>query len=112
MRPITKIIIQLVDVKDTNALISEHLNEKNMPEVGFHYMIESDGTTKTGRAISNIGNHYVGENSSSIGVATIGKELTKKQESTIDALLEELETKVPEMKDVYIVENGELKKYK
>lgn len=111
MRPITKIIIQPVDIESIDALISKHLDE-GMPMVGFHHMIATDGTTETGRPISAIGNHYVGENAASIGIATIGKELTKKQESTIDTLLEELETKVPEAKEVYIVENGELKKYK
>lgn len=112
MRPITKIIIQPVDIKNADALIAEHLNEKNMPEVGFHYIVETDGETKQGRSISIIGNHFISENSSSIGVATIGKELTKKQESAIDTLLEDIELKAPSVKEVFIVENGELVKYK
>ena len=107
-----KIIIQIVDVKDSEALINKHLNEKNMPEVGFHYMIESDGTTKIGRTISNIGNHYVSENSSSIGVALIGVALTKAHESAIDSLLEDLSIKSIDTNNVLIVENGELKKYR
>lgn len=111
MRPIIKIIIQPVDIGSIDALILKH-KEEGMPMVGFHYMIGSDGNTEIGRPISAIGNHCIGENAASIGIATIGTELTKKQESTIDTLLEELETKVPEVKEVYIVENGELKKYK
>lgn len=111
MRPITKIIIQPVDIESIDALVLKH-REEGMPMVGFHHMIATDGTTETGRPISAIGNHYVPENAASIGVATIGKELTKKQESAIDTLLEELETKVPDVKDVYIVMDGELKKYK
>lgn len=111
MRPITKIIIQPVDIESIDALILKH-KEEGMPMIGFHYIIAIDGSLETGRPISAIGNHYVGENAASIGIATIGKELTKKQESSIDTLLEELETKVPEVKDVFIVENGELKKYK
>ncbi|MFT3994405.1 MAG: hypothetical protein QM660_08860 [Dysgonomonas sp.] len=111
MRPINKIIIQPVDIESIDALIAKHI-EEGMPMVGFHYMTATDGTIETGRPISAIGNHYVGENAASIGIATIGKELTKKQESIIDSLLDELETKVPEIKEVFIVENGELKKYK
>lgn len=112
MRPITKIIIQRVAIKDLDALIVEHIDEKNMPEVGFHYMIKTDGEIKTGRSISILGNHYIGENSSSIGIATIGNKLSKKQESAIDTLLRELELKAPNVKEVFIVENGELKMYK
>lgn len=112
MRPINKIIIQLVDVKDSDALIDKHVNENNMPEVGFHYMIETDGTTKIGRTVSNIGNHYIAKNSNSIGVALIGKELTKSHESAIDRLLEDLSIKNIDTKNVFVVENGELKKYK
>lgn len=111
MRPINKIIIQLLDIESIDALVSKHSKE-GMPMVGFHYMIATDGTTEIGRPISTIGNHFITDNTSSIGIATIGKEFTKKQESSVDALLEELETKVPDVKEVYIVENGELKKYK
>ena len=96
MRPITIVIIQLVEVEDSAQLIKKHIKE-GMPMVGFHYMIEPDGLIKVGRAISIIGNHYIGENASSIGIACIGQELTKKQESSIDSLLDELELKVPEM---------------
>lgn len=112
MRPITKIIIQLVDVKDSDALIDKHIHENNMAEVGFHYMIEGDGTTKIGRTINNIGNHYIGENSNSIGIALIGKELKKAHESAIDTLLEDLSIKNIDTKNVFIVEDGELKKYR
>lgn len=111
MRPIIKIIIQLVDVESISALIDKHLAE-DMPMVGFHFMIASDGETKTGRPISAIGNHHVEENSKSIGIALIGTEVTKKQESSIDSLLEELSTKGVDTANVFILENGELKKYK
>lgn len=110
MRPISKIIIQLIDIKDINTLISKHINE-GMPMVGFHYLIGKDADVVEGRPISAIGNHYMGENASSIGIAIIGKEMNSKQESSIDTLLEELELKVPSVKEVYIVDNGELINY-
>lgn len=111
MRPINKTIIQLVDVDSISALVEKQKSE-GLPMVGFHYMIEPDGTVEIGRPISMIGNHYVGENASSIGIACIGSELTKKQESSIDSLLDELELKAPDVKVVFMVESGELKKYK
>ena len=111
MRPINKIIIQQVEVKDTEALIAEHINKREMPEVGFHYLIESGGSIKTGRSTTTIGNHFVGENSNSIGIALIGKELTLKQQAAIELVREELKLKAPEIKDVFIVEDKELKNY-
>lgn len=51
MRPIIKIIIQLVDVESISALIDKHLAE-GMPMVGYHFMIASDGTIEIGRPIS------------------------------------------------------------
>lgn len=111
MRPITKIIIQKVEVDNSNQLIDQHAKE-GMAMVGFHYMIESDGSVEIGRPISTIGNHCIGNNANSIGIATIGKELTKKQESSIYLLIEEFEFKAPYVKEVFILEDGELKKYK
>ena len=98
MRLITKVIIQIVDVEDSTQLIKKHV-DSGMPMVGFHYMVESDGIYEIGRSISTIGNHCVGENTSSIGIACIGEELTKKQESSIDSLLDELELKAPDVKE-------------
>lgn len=111
MRPITKIIIQPVDIESVDALKSKH-TEEGMPMVGFHYMIANDGVTEIGRPISTIGNHYITENAASIGIAIIGKEINKNQQSAIDTLLEEMNLKAPNIKEVYVVENGELKKYK
>ena len=99
MRPITKIIIQLVDIESIQALISKHI-EDGLPMVGFHYMVESNGDTEIGRPITMIGNHYLGENATSIGIATI------------DLLLEELEIKGTTEVDVFIVEDGKMRKYK
>lgn len=110
-RPITRIIIQLVDVPNSDALIESHIC-KGMAEVGFHYMIEQEGINIIGRSISFIGNHTIDHNTDSIGIACIGIDLTKKQESAIDSLLVELELKVPDAKEVFILKDGELKKYK
>lgn len=111
MRPITKIIIQLIDdMKDASSLVSKHL-EEGMPMVGFHYIIGKDASVEEGRPISAIGNHYVGDNATSIGIAIIGKELSAKQETALNSLIEDIWLKAPEAKNVLIVENGELKKY-
>lgn len=110
-RPINKAIIQCVDVANASILIANH-KEKGLAMVGFHYIIERDGTIVEGRPIGIIGTHLIGENSHSIGIACIGKVLTKKQESSIDSLLEELELKAPNVKEVFVLEGRELTKYK
>lgn len=111
MRPINKIIIQLIAIGNVSTLINKHLNE-GMPEVGFHYIIDSEGNTELGRSVNNIGNHLIGYNADSIGIACIGASLTKKQESAIDSLLDELLTKGVDVSNIFFLENGELKKYK
>lgn len=110
MRPINKIIIQQIDIRDVNALVSKHL-EEGMPMVGFHYMIDKSASIIEGRPISAIGNHTLGENATSIGIAIIGKALTTTQETALDSLIDDIGLKAPEAKNVFIVENGELKNY-
>lgn len=111
MRPIIKIIIQIVNEDNASELIKKHLSS-GMPEVGFHHIIETDGNVVLGRSINNIGNHLIGYNADSIGIACIGTSLTKKHESVIDSLLEELSIKGIDVSNVFLVEGDELKKYK
>lgn len=110
MRPITKIIIQLIDVENVDALIEDH-KKKGMAEVGFHYMVDPEGNIELGRSINNIGNHYVGENAISLGIGCIGNRLTAKHKIAIDTLIEELSIKGIDVSSVFFVDDGELKKY-
>ena len=111
MRPINKIIIQTVDIESIQALISKHL-EEGMPMVGFHYMIGKDANCELGRPISIIGNHFIGENATSIGIVIIGKEISTQQASELDILIEEIKLRVPSVKDIFVFEDGKLKERK
>lgn len=111
MRPINKIIIHLVDAKNIATLIADCLNE-GLPMVGFHYMIEPNGSVELGRPISMIGNHYTGENASSIGIACIGTTITTEQHKAIDKIIQDLDLKINGNKEVFTVEYNKLKIYK
>jgi N-acetylmuramoyl-L-alanine amidase len=44
----------------------------DLKHIGYHYVIEVDGTIRTGRGIEEVGAHVQGSNSKSIGICLIG----------------------------------------
>lgn len=51
-----------------------------LKHIGYHYVIEVDGTIRTGRGIEEVGAHVQGNNSKSIGICLIGTDkFTKAQ---------------------------------
>tara|TARA_R110000803_G_scaffold54610_2_gene111339 strand:- start:156 stop:581 length:426 start_codon:yes stop_codon:yes gene_type:complete len=45
---------------------------RNWSDIGYHYLIQIDGTIEIGRPITKIGAHTKGENEDSIGIAYVG----------------------------------------
>lgn len=43
-----------------------------MKHIGYHYVIELDGTIRTGRGLEEIGAHVQGSNARSVGICLIG----------------------------------------
>lgn len=89
MRKIDKIIIHCSatpegrDVK-TETIRQWHL-KRGWSDIGYHYVIELDGTVVPGRPLERIGAHCRGENRSSIGICYVGgvdKEMTPKDTRT------------------------------
>jgi len=76
MRRIDKIIIHCSatpegrDVK-TETIKQWHLN-KGWSDIGYHYVIELDGSVNVGRHTDRIGAHTRGENTGSLGVCYVG----------------------------------------
>ena len=76
MRVISKIIIhcsatlpfQPVSVAD----IRSWHKERGFIDVGYHYIIDIDGTIHVGRPVDKIGAHCAGYNAHSIGICYIG----------------------------------------
>lgn len=77
MRRINKLIVHCSatpegrDIK-TETIRGWHVNDNHWSDIGYHYVIELDGSIHTGRAESVIGAHCLGQNANSIGICYVG----------------------------------------
>ncbi len=96
MRKIKKIIIHCTatpgDVS-IDTVREWHVNERGWRDVGYHFLIRTDGTVEEGRPIEQSGAHTKGHNWDSIGVAYAGG--TGKNGEWLD-------TRTDEQKDVLV----------
>lgn len=49
-----------------------HVQDRGWSDIGYHYVIELDGTVQMGRPLARAGAHVVGHNHDSIGVCYVG----------------------------------------
>ena len=110
MRKITEIIIHCADTpegrNDKAADIRRWHKAKGWNDIGYHYVIDLDGTIEAGRDIEQAGAHAQGHNANSIGICYIGgKRLNKPADTRTDAqkssmllLLKYLRQKYPNSK--------------
>ena len=63
-------------VKSTPAAIEAirqmHIKERGWRDIGYHWLIDRDGTVLPGRKETEIGAHVVGHNAGTIGICLIG----------------------------------------
>lgn len=76
MRKIDKIIVHCSATIEggnfkTEAIRRWHLN-KGWKDIGYHYVIELDGSINVGRPESVVGAHVKGKNKGSIGICYVG----------------------------------------
>lgn len=77
MRKINKIIIHCTATPEgrdyTVAQIRDwHVKGNGWSDIGYHFVIDRNGTVHKGRPIEKIGAHTTGQNATSIGIAYIG----------------------------------------
>ena len=83
MRTINEIIIHCSDTprswmdgRRTSEKVAEirrwHVEERGWKDIGYHYVIDVDGTVAEGRPVAVAGAHVAGHNSHSIGICLIG----------------------------------------
>jgi len=77
MRKIEKIILHCAATKEghdikTETIRSWHVKGNGWSDIGYHYVIELDGSVHDGRPIQRSGAHTRGHNATSIGVCYIG----------------------------------------
>lgn len=110
MRLINKIIVHCSatpegkDVK-TETICDWHVNGNHWKDIGYHYVIELDGSIHKGRDESIVGAHCSGYNANSIGVCYIGgvakdgktpkDTRTEAQKKALIELLKSLKAKYP-----------------
>lgn len=79
----------------------------HLAHIGYHFVIDTDGTVESGRKAGEIGAHVKGHNLHSVGICLVGGitkdkrnhgEYTEKQWKALHRLLRELEAKYPEAK--------------
>ncbi|AUK44875.1 N-acetylmuramoyl-L-alanine amidase [Pasteurella multocida] len=76
----------------------------HLKHVGYHFIIDIDGTVETGREVGETGAHVKGHNQNSIGICLVGGitgmgknhgEYTREQWNALHKLLRELESRFP-----------------
>ncbi|MCQ2343868.1 MAG: N-acetylmuramoyl-L-alanine amidase [Paludibacteraceae bacterium] len=110
-RTITKIIIHCSaspEGRDDRAAdIARWHKQKGLKSIGYHYVIDLDGTIEEGRPLDKAGAHCEGANNCSIGICYIGgldsngnpkNTMTPEQNDALVMLLMTLRTQFPGIK--------------
>ena len=92
------------DVK-TETIKDWHVNGNHWKDIGYHYVIELDGSIHKGRDENVIGAHCSGQNANSIGICYVGglskdgkipkDTRTEAQKQSLLELLKKLKAKYP-----------------
>lgn len=79
----------------------------HLAHIGYHFIIDTDGSVETGRSVGEMGAHVKGHNFRSVGICLVGGitasgknhgEYTEAQWQSLHQLLRELESKHPKAK--------------
>jgi N-acetyl-anhydromuramyl-L-alanine amidase AmpD len=72
---------------------------RHLKHIGYHYVIDTDGTVETGRAIGEVGAHVAGHNTGSIGICMVGTDaFTPVQWEKLTVLVGSLRAAYPDAK--------------
>jgi len=109
MRKIDKIILHCAatpegrDVK-TQTIKSWHVKGRGWSDIGYHFVIELDGSVVDGRPLERTGAHVKGHNTGSIGICYVGgmdkdknakDTRTEAQRDAMDNLIASLQDRFP-----------------
>lgn len=117
MRPISEIIVHCTATRPdwmwgrpTREKVAEvrrwHVQDRGWKDIGYHFLIDRDGTLALGRPIDQVGAHTAGHNTGTIGVCLFGgfgsaatdnffDNFTPEQDKTLRAVLETLSSTYP-----------------
>jgi len=96
LRNINKIIIHCSATPEGRDVSMEtikkwHTEDFKWSDIGYHFVIELDGSLRKGRALSKVGAHAKGHNRDSIGICYVGG---------VDANMEPKDTRTEAQKDM------------
>lgn len=110
-REIKEIIVHCADTPEGRDVRADEIRKwhkgKGWSDIGYHYVVDLDGTIEAGRTLDVVGAHCNGHNTYSIGVCYVGgsgKDFrpkdtrTKEQKHSLVLLLKFLRSKYPEAK--------------
>ena len=83
MRPIETIVVHCTATrpnwwaeKTSQEKVDEvrrwHVEDRGWSDIGYHYLIDRDGTVSKGRPLSKVGAHAKGHNTGSVGISLFG----------------------------------------
>jgi len=83
MRPLNEIIVHCtatrpkwMEAGSTSQKVAEvrrwHMQDRGWSDIGYHFLIDRDGTVAHGRDIARVGAHTQGRNTGTIGVSLFG----------------------------------------
>ena len=115
MRPIREIVVHCsatrpnwMDGKSAAAKVREiklwHTRDNGWSDIGYHYVIDRDGTVTAGRPLDRVGAHTQGRNTGTVGICLIGgfgsaatdafdENFTVSQDRALRALIADLQRK-------------------
>ena len=88
-----------------------HTRDRGWSDIGYHYLIDRDGTVVEGRPIEKAGAHVKGHNSHSVGISLFGghggdqddsfeEHFTPEQDRALRKLMAQLQMEYPSIKSI------------
>jgi len=85
-----------------------HVDERGWSDIGYHFMIDRDGTVEDGRPVSRAGAHVRGHNANSIGVCLFGGHGAAATDDFYDHFTPEQDAALRELIDTLVGKYGTL----
>ena len=97
----------IVSFTGDSTLTYEDIKNANNGEIGFHYIIDSQGQILMGRHSSKVGGYSPDFDETSLGVCVIGErhEMENAQSIALTLLLENLKAEFPEIESAKYIYN-------